>query len=773
MRIAERYDIGERLGQGGAGTVYRGTDTHDETFVAIKQLNIGQLGGDPKQMLTRFRREGEILKRLNHPNIVKMLDMVEENGESYLVMELVEGGSLSDLLKAKGQLPISRVVQIGLDLCDALTRAHRLGVIHRDLKPANILLDQDGTPRLSDFGIARTQGSDITAGDQTLGTLSYLSPEALAGELQDERSDIWALGVILYEMLSGQRLFQETAVGPLIQSILTRPIPELEKVRPDAPIALVDLVNRMLTKNPKDRIGSVRIVGAELEALLLGNESTPLTPLNQLVAKWSTGQFQTPAPDTGRIRNNLPLQSTAFVGRDDEIGMLVNYVTDPAIRLVTILATGGMGKTRLALEVSSRFITDTQHSPLPRRAFGDGIFFIPLASLSAGQSILSLLAETFGYTFQQDGRPERQQVLDYLREKNMLLVFDNFEHLLDSAVLISDILQIAPGIKIVVTSRERLNLSVENVFPLEGMPVPDGDSAKNLANYGSIKLFIQSAQRLHHNFTAEGDDLTAIGRICAAVQGMPLGIVLASSWIETLSLKEIEDEISRSIDFLETTMRDVPERQRSIRAVFDYSFSLLSEEERIVFKKLAVFRGSFSRQAVQQVTGASLRALNTLTNRSLLRRDIESGRYDVHPLVRQYAASQLTETEKLAAEDAHSAYYANYVTERIADLKGRRQLAVLEEIEGYFEDIRAAWDWAGIQCKAERIDAMLESLHLFCQMRTRNEDGYKLFHEARERLASTSVYRRLLPRFPEPGDQKAILEQAVALSEQANDQVCA
>lgn len=503
MRIAERYDIGEHLGQGGAGIVFRGTDTQNSTPVAIKQLNINHLGGDPKQMLMRFKREGELLKRLNHPNIVKLLDIVEENNEHYLVMELIEGGSLSDLIKAKGQLPIVRVVQIGLDLCDALTRAHRLGVIHRDLKPANVLLDTDGTPRLSDFGIAHIQDSEITGGDQMLGTLSYLSPEALVGEANDERSDIWSLGIILYEMLSGQRLYQESVVGLLIQRIISEPLPELEKIRPDAPIALVDLINRMLTKNPKDRINSVRIVGAELEALLMGSESTPLTPLNQLVGRWSTGQFQTPTPDAASVRNNLPAQTTSFVGRDEEIGMLVNLVTDPDIRLVTILAPGGMGKTRLGLEVSNRLLSNTPQSLGHKQLFADGVFFLSLASISTGDSILTVLAETVGYVFQQDGRSVRQQVLDYLHEKHMLLLFDSFEHLLDAAALINDILQYAPGVKIIVTTRERVNLSAENIFALEGMPVPSNQPAKNLMGYASVKLFIQSAQRVRSDYNPQ------------------------------------------------------------------------------------------------------------------------------------------------------------------------------------------------------------------------------------------------------------------------------
>ncbi|MCP4593240.1 MAG: serine/threonine protein kinase, partial [bacterium] len=195
------------LGRGGMGDVYRGTDTQTGQIVAIKMLKPDIVANNP-DIVARFVREGEALRQLKHPNIVEMVAAVEENGQHYLVIEYVAGGSLQDLLEQQGRLPIERVLEISLDLADALTRAHRLGIIHRDLKPANVLLAEDSTPRLTDFGIAQVADSPrLTQTGMLIGTIDYLSPEACQGEPLDGRADIWAFGVMVYEMLTGQRPF--------------------------------------------------------------------------------------------------------------------------------------------------------------------------------------------------------------------------------------------------------------------------------------------------------------------------------------------------------------------------------------------------------------------------------------------------------------------------------------------------------------------------------------------------------------------------------------
>ena len=220
-------------------------------------------------MVQRFIREGEALRQLNHPNIVKLLDAVHENGRYYLIMELVDGGSLDEILKQTPLLPINDVLNIALDLADALTRAHRLNIIHRDIKPANVLLAKDGMLRLTDFGIARVIGSDITEAGSVLGTVAYIAPEVLQGKQADARSDIWSMGLMLFEMLIGEHPFKaDQQSGGLIHAILNGSLPDLEALRPDAPPALVDVINRMVAKDPAERIPRMRLVGSELEAIL-------------------------------------------------------------------------------------------------------------------------------------------------------------------------------------------------------------------------------------------------------------------------------------------------------------------------------------------------------------------------------------------------------------------------------------------------------------------------------------------------------------------------
>jgi serine/threonine protein kinase len=266
--LDERYQIERLLGQGGIGEVYYGIDLQTQQPIAIKALKPHIIQKDP-QMVERFRREGEALRELNHPNIVKMLALVEDDSQHFIVMEYVEGGSLYDLLKREGRLSLDRVLYIALDLSDALTRAHRLQIIHRDIKPANVLLATDGTPRLTDFGAARMQKlSALTTEGGVIGTVSYLSPETCQGEPIDARADIWAFGVLLFEMLTGKRPFDQHESLATLIAIVKNPLPDLVALLPEAPPKMVNLIYRMLEKDPNERIGSMRLVGAELEAII-------------------------------------------------------------------------------------------------------------------------------------------------------------------------------------------------------------------------------------------------------------------------------------------------------------------------------------------------------------------------------------------------------------------------------------------------------------------------------------------------------------------------
>ena len=246
------------IGQGSMGRVYRGLDLQTDTPVAIKALKADLMARAP-QTVERFMREGEALRRLNHPNIVKLLASVQEADRHYLVLEYAPGGSLQALLETEGSLAMPQVVEMALDLADALTRAHRLGIIHRDLKAANVLLSEDGLPRLTDFGIAHLVGERrLTETGLVLGTIDYLSPEAINGETTEGRADIWAFGVLLYEMLAGERPFSGQSIPDVMRAITTEPVPDLAQVRPDVSAELAALVQGMLVKELAQRIQSVR-----------------------------------------------------------------------------------------------------------------------------------------------------------------------------------------------------------------------------------------------------------------------------------------------------------------------------------------------------------------------------------------------------------------------------------------------------------------------------------------------------------------------------------
>jgi len=710
--IANRYRIEDLLGQGGMGEVYRGTDAQTDETVAIKILK-PEVVNNP-DLVARFIREGEALRQLNHPSIVKMLAAVEETGRHFLVMEYVKGGSLQDLLQQQSPITIRRTVEICLDLADALTRAHRLNIIHRDLKPDNVLLAEDGTPRLTDFGIAHlVDNEQLTQTGALIGTPHYLSPEACNGERIDTRTDIWAFGIILFEMLTGRRAFTGASVPALLMAIVTQPVPDVAELCPDIPDALADLVYRMLEKDPRQRIPSVRLVGAELEAIFEDRaiSPTPAEPPDPATLAQKSRRFEPLPTEMRASRHNLPVQPTPIVGRVTELAKLNTLLVEPDVRLVTILGPGGMGKTRLALELAS--------AQLPR--FERGVYFVELAPLQAANSMVAAIAQAVNFPLDggQDTRTPQQQLLDYLREKQMMLVLDNFEHLLEGASLVSDILGAAPQVKIVVTSRAKLNLQSEHLFQLEGMDLPQADTEPPavVTQSSAVALFLQSAGRLQPGFELADDDAPAVAQICRLVQGMPLGIILAAAWIELLSPAEIAAEINRSLDFLESDLRDVPERHRSIRAVFDYSWQLLSPREQEIFQTLSVFRGGFSREAAQAVTGASLRDLMALNQKSLLYR-APTGRYELHELLHQYAAGQLAQHPAAgeAVHNAHCAYYACMMQQWITDLIGK------EAIDAEQENLLIAWDWAVAHGQVEPIGQLVDGLGWIY---ARDQESYK------------------------------------------------
>ena len=415
--------------------------------------------------------------------------------------------------------------------------------------------------------------------------------------------------------------------------------------------------------------------------------------------------------------HNLPVQPVPFIGRVEELAEIARLLATPDCRLLTLVGPGGIGKTYLAVKAAAEQLS----------RFPDGVYFVSLAPLSSPEDIVSALAQAMSLPF-AEGQGLGGQLLAHLSRKTILLVLDNFDELLSGAGLLSDILQAAPRVKVLATSRERLNLQEETILRIGGMRVPEPDQAQPALDNDAVMLFVQTARRVQPGFQLTSDVVGHIARICQWVEGMPLGIVLAASWLGVMSPSEIAGEITHSQDFLAAELRNIPARHRSIRMVFESSWNLLAPNERDAFADVSVFRGSFTREAAQHVTGAGLRVLMALVNKSLLQRDA-AGRLHVHELLRQFAADRLDQSGLSGAiRDAHSRYYLTLLGQRA----GLSHSSMADEIEADFDNLRAAWNHAVDQSQFDLIESALNSLYDLCARRSRYQDAERLFGRAVE-----------------------------------------
>ncbi|HEX2989159.1 MAG TPA: BTAD domain-containing putative transcriptional regulator [Anaerolineales bacterium] len=425
--------------------------------------------------------------------------------------------------------------------------------------------------------------------------------------------------------------------------------------------------------------------------------------------------------------HNLPAHPAPFIGRERELEKIAQLLAEPSCRLLTLLGPGGNGKTRLATQAAFRMLqTEPFH-------YKDGVWFVNLAPLAEGQSIVSALSDGLQLSSHAKGSDIRQKLLGHLHGRQMLLVLDNFEHLLneDNVSLIVDLLSMAPLSRILTTSRERLNIEGETVFRVEGLEIPTGEAPQPLPEpepiipaYSALRLFEQCAKRVQPMFQITKDNYADIAQICQHVQGMPLAIELAASWLEVLSPAEINREIARSLDFLESSRRDLPDRQRSIRAVFDSSWTLLDRQTRPIVKALSIFRTSFTREAAQAVSGASAKALLELTNQSWLHR-LSDGRYQIHELLRKFAYEILSRemASLLQVKKQFCEYYASYTNSLWDRVKGPDQQQAYAGVQAEFDNIQTAWLWLVSENRIETaVQSMLPMLLHFCESRGKVAD---------------------------------------------------
>ncbi len=481
-----------------------------------------------------------------------------------------------------------------------------------------------------------------------------------------------------------------------------------------------------------------------------------------------------PAPETTALaerirratqsqRHNLPPAPTPFVGRTDELDNLTQQLLQPECRLVTLLGTGGMGKTRLSLAVAERLV--------PTGHFLNGVRFVPLAEVEQASLLPTAVASALEITLSPE-EPPAVGLAQALAEDELLLVLDNVEQLLESeeadatAAFFDHLLSHAPYLTLLVTSRQRLHLREEWLFPLSGLP----------ANTEGTGLFMQTARRVQRQFAPTAEEKTAMIEICELVEGLPLGIELAAGWLGYHSCVTIARELAESVALLRTSLRNVPARHRSITAVFDHSWALLTTHQQQILARLACFRGGFTAVAAQEIAGATPADLRTLSEASLLRYEAENDRYVSHELLRQYAADQLAELGETAAiTTAHATYFTAYVAEQ----QDPESLASRQSLQLELPNIRTAWQMAVQQEAEESLLDMGPVLHRFFSAESRFYEGIELFRQALGQLPrplSPKLKADLLGRkaqmhihIGQLGEAKKDLQKAIAALEEIND----
>ena len=722
------YRLTRLLGTGGMASVYLAEHVHLGTSAAIKILS-PRLQHDE---LDQFLTEARIIARLEHPHIVRVLDFGVEEDLPFLVMSYAPGGSLRQLHPATTVVPLDTLVSYVRQVAEALQYAHDEQVIHRDVKPENMLLGRRNEIVLGDFGLATlSSNAEAQKVRQTAGTLAYMAPEQIQGQ-PCPASNQYALGVVVYEWLCGKWPFRGS-LAEIVSGHLSFPPPSLGEQIPTIPSSVEGVVLQALSKDPGERFATVFAFALALEEAY--RETSSGQTQRALSSAYVTAYRSSPL-------RMLPAQLTPLIGREQEVAAGCALLRRPEVRLVTLTGTGGIGKTRLALQLATELTSD----------FTDGASFVSLASVSDPDLVLPTIAQAFGLK-ETTGQSWLDLLQVFLRHKHCLLVLDNFEQVATAAPPLVTLLQACPRLKVLVTSRTLLHISGQYNFPVAPLSVPDLKHLPDhtsLAQYAAVALFAQRAQTLRPDFQLTATNARAVAELCVRLDGLPLAIELASARIPLLSPQALLSRLSQRFMVLTGGGQDAPPRQQTLRNTIAWSYDLLDAEEQQLLRRLSVFVDGCTLEGVEglyQALGQQMLkvfdGLASLVDKNLVRQsEQEDGepRFGMLETIREFAQDALTacgETE--ATRQAHALYYLRFAETAELALQGSQDALWFARCEQEYANLRTAMHWLLERGAIELALRLGAALWGFWWIQERLQEGWHLLEQALAQSEGVSV----------------------------------
>ena len=726
------YKILSQLGKGGMGVVYLAEDTKLDRKIAVKFLSQAFIH-DPDK-LNRFRREAKAVSALNHPNILTVYEIGKFGKSHYIATEFIDGKVINKHISTEN-LPIESVLAIAIQIVSALQTAHDAGITHRDIKPENVMIRKDGIVKVLDFGLAKlteNQSNElnsntanvvksITNSGLIMGTPNYMSPEQARGINISYQTDIFSFGIVFYEMLTGNLPFNGDSAMDTIDAILHKEPVSLIELMPKVPRDIEYIVNKTLRKNvseryqnTKDLLTDLRRVKQRLDYEEAGrnfsaDKSNADVEETQIFDSTDLAQIKNDPP------NNLSIEKPDLIGRAAETTEISALLCKPETRLLTITGVGGSGKTRLADAISHLALAE----------FPDGVYYIPLAPIDNYELILPIISQNLGVPEDVD-QSLSKTLTEFLHGKKMLIVLDNFEQITKAAPFVSELLTGLMDLKMLVTSRARLNLSFEYEFTLQPLTVPADKkiSADECGKFSAVELFVKRATAIKPDFKLTEDNVAFIAEICQHLEGLPLAIELAAARVKLFAPQAILKRLENSLNLLTGGSKDLPERQRTMRGAIAWSYNLLEAEEMTLLNRLSVFRGGLTLEGAEFVgkdekvsktesrnfeTAASvstsslgfassnLDLISSLVDKSLL---LQYEQADGEPhfrmlsVVREFASERLTESlEADEIKRRHAEFYADLSEKGRLEINGANAEVWYKKLEQEHDNIRAALRW--------------------------------------------------------------------------------